>query len=52
VLALPAFPPAVLPVVADLHLPLVLGRPAPDTVHLMRRQGVLQALPAHPADGA
>lgn len=37
---------------ADVQLALVLRRPAPDPVHLVRRQGVLQALAAYPAAGA
>ena len=41
-----------LPFAARVHLSLVLGRPAPDPVQLVRRQGVLEALGTHPATGA
>jgi hypothetical protein len=44
--------PLSLPFPADVQLALVLGSPAPDPVHLVRRQGVLQALAAHPAGAA
>jgi hypothetical protein len=44
--------PLPLPFAACVHLSLVLGRPAPDPVQLVRRQGVLEALGTHPASGA
>jgi hypothetical protein len=40
-----------LPLAAHVQPPLVLGRPAPHAVHLMRRERVLQALPPHLAGG-
>src|SRR5512146_391942 len=36
-----------LPLAAHVQPPLVLGRPAPHAVRLMRRERVLQALPPH-----
>jgi hypothetical protein len=40
-----------LPLTPDVQAPLVLGRPTPNPVHLMRRERVLQALPPHLAAG-
>jgi hypothetical protein len=44
--------PAALVLPTHVELPLVLGRPAPHPVQLMRRQRVLQALAAHLATSA
>ena len=44
--------PLALPLAAHVQQALVLRGPAPDPVHLVRRQGVLQALAAHPAGAA
>ena len=48
----PPVPLLALPVTARLKLALVLARPAPDPVQLVRRESVLQTLAAYQAGGA
>lgn len=50
---IPSFPLLLtLPLAAHVQSPLVLGRPTPHAVHLVRRERVLQALSPHLAGGA